>query len=100
VAGLRAGRTDAREKPPVGPVSDEAVERTLPYLTATVASMVRLQRLTGMRPGEVVLMRAVDIDMGDPTCWVYRPARHKSQHHDRDRLVFLGPRARRCCGRS
>ena len=93
VAGLRAGRTDAREKPPVGPVSDEAVERTLPYLTTTVASMVRLQRLTGMRPGEVVLMRAVDIDMSDPACWVYRPARHKGQHHDRERLVFLGPRA-------
>ena len=54
--------------------------------------MVRLQRLTGMRPGEVVLMRAVDIDMSDPSCWIYRPARHKSQHHDRERLIFLGPR--------
>jgi integrase len=93
VGGLRKDRTDAREKPPVGPVSDEAVERTLPYLTTTVASMVRLQRLTGMRPGEVVLMRAVDIDMSDPACWVYRQGRHKSQHHDRERLVFLGPRA-------
>ena len=31
VAGLRAGRTEAREKPPVGPISDEAVERTLPF---------------------------------------------------------------------
>jgi integrase len=93
VEGLRKDRTDAREKPPVGPVSDEAVERTLPYLTTTVASMVRLQRLTGMRPGEVVLMRAIDIDMSDPVCWVYRPGRHKSQHHDRERLIFLGPRA-------
>jgi integrase len=92
VGGLRKDRTDAREKPPVGPVSDEAVERTLPYLTATVAAMVRLQRLTGMRPGEVVLMRAVDIDMTDPVCWIYRPARHKNQHHDRERLVFLGPK--------
>jgi integrase len=31
--------------------------------------------------------------MSDPACWVYRPARHKSQHHDRERLIFLGPRA-------
>ena len=53
--------------------------------------MVRLQRLTGMRPGEVVLMRAVDIDMGDPACWAYRPARHKGQHRGRERVVFLGP---------
>jgi len=54
--------------------------------------MVRLQRLTGMRPGEVALMRAIDIDMIDPACWIYRPARHKSQHHDRERLIFLGPK--------
>jgi integrase len=31
--------------------------------------------------------------MGDPTCWSYQPGRHKSEHHDRDRVVFLGPKA-------
>jgi integrase len=93
VDGLRKDRTEAREKPPVGPVPDAVVEKTLPFLTPTVAAMVRLQRLTGMRPGEVVLMRAVDIDRSDPACWTYRPARHKSQHHDRERLIYLGPKA-------
>jgi len=93
VDGLRKDRSEAREKPPVGPVSDEAVEMTLPYLTPTVAAMVRVQRLTGMRPGEVVLMRAVDLDVSDPACWVYRPSRHKGEHHGRERVVHIGPRA-------
>jgi hypothetical protein len=43
----------APELPPVRPVDDEVVEATLPYLPEIVADMVRLQRLTGARPGEV-----------------------------------------------
>ncbi len=93
VAGLRKGRTEAREKPPVGPVPDEIVERTLPRLSPTVQAMVRLQRLTGMRPQEVILMRGQDIERAGENCWVYRPCRHKTEHHDRERVVFLGPRA-------
>jgi integrase len=93
VAGLRKDRSEAREKPPVGPVPDELVEKTLSRLSPTVAAMVRVQRLTGMRPQEVILMRGADIDRADPACWVYRPSRHKAQHHDRERLVYLGPRA-------
>jgi integrase len=63
VAGLRRGRTNARETPPVKPVPDVWVEVVLPHLSPQVTAMVRLQRLTGMRPGEVVMMRACDIDM-------------------------------------
>jgi integrase len=55
--------------------------------------MVRVQRLTDMRPQEVILMRAVDIGTSDPRCWIYRPHRHKSEHHEREREIFLGPRA-------
>ncbi len=93
VDGLRKDRSEAREKPRVGPVPEEVVEKTLPYLRPTVAAMVRIQRLTGMRPGEVVLMRAVDLETGDPECWVYRPSRHKGQHRERERVVYLGPQA-------
>ncbi len=63
----------------------------LGHLPPTVAAMVRVQRLTGMRPQEVVGLRAIDIDMGDPACWVYRPDRHKSEHHERERIAFIGP---------
>jgi integrase len=92
VTGLEKGRSAARERAPVGPVSDDVVERTLPLLSPTVATMVRVQRLTGMRPQEVIVMRGDDIDQSDPACWLYTPQRHKSEHHDRQRLIFLGPR--------
>src|SRR5262249_19049940 len=58
VAGLKKGRTLAREKPPVEVVPDEVIDRTLEHLNPTVAAMVRLQRLTGMRPQEVCGIRA------------------------------------------
>jgi integrase len=55
--------------------------------------MVAVQRLTGMRPGEVVIMRPCDIDRQSSRTWIYRPESHKTEHHDIDRVVFLGPRA-------
>ncbi|MCH7988934.1 MAG: hypothetical protein IID46_07255 [Planctomycetes bacterium] len=62
VDGLRKGRSAARETQPVQPVPDEHVDAVLPHVLPPVAAMIRLQRLTGMRPGEVVLMRIGDID--------------------------------------
>jgi integrase len=54
--------------------------------------MVQLQRLTGMRPGEVVSLQPCEVDRSrDP--WLYVPGTHKTEHHDRLRLVFIGPRA-------
>jgi integrase len=58
-----------------------------------VAAMVQVQRLTGMRSGELVIMRTGDIDTGGDT-WVYTPTTHKTEHHDRPRPVYLGPRVR------
>jgi hypothetical protein len=46
VDGLKVGRTVARESEPVQPVPDDVVERTLPYLSSVVSTMVQLQRLT------------------------------------------------------
>lgn len=91
VAGLRAGQ-GGRETPPVEPVDDATVEATLPKLPSVVADMVRLQRLTGMRPGEVLSLRPCDVDRSGEV-WVYRPASHKTEHHGRVRTVFIGPKA-------
>jgi integrase len=52
VAGLQKGRTKAREKEPVGPVDDAAVDATLPFLGRHIRGLVEIQRLTGCRPGE------------------------------------------------
>jgi integrase len=92
VEGLRRGKSGARERPRVKPVADDTVNITLPHLPSVVGDMVRLQRLTGARPGEVVQLRAVDIDRSADV-WEFRPGRHKTEHHDRERIIFIGPQA-------
>lgn len=92
VSGLRRGRTKAKEGEPVRPVADSVVEATLEHLPVVVADMVRLQRLTGMRPGEVCIVRPCDLDRSGDV-WVYRPGSHKVQHYDRERVIPIGPNA-------
>ncbi|MHC4339606.1 MAG: tyrosine-type recombinase/integrase [Planctomycetota bacterium] len=93
VEGLRRGRSDAREGRKVCPVPEEHIEAVLPHLSAAVRAMVELQCLTGMRPGEVIIMRGSDLDCTNLP-WAYRPSRHKTEHHGHERVVYLGPRAR------
>lgn len=92
VDGLRAGRSAAPESPPVRPVDLADLDRTVAELPPVVAAMVRLQQLTGMRPGEVCLLRPADVDRAGEV-WYYRPSDHKTAHHGRRRVVALGPRA-------
>jgi integrase len=92
VPGLRRGRTEARESDPVRPVDRATVETTLPHLPPIVADMVRLQQLTGCRPGEVCLLRPCDVDTTSEV-WRYVPESHKTEHHGRERVIFVGPKA-------
>jgi integrase len=92
VTGLRRGRTEAHETAPVVPVEDESIEATLEQLPPIVADMVRLQRLTGMRPEEVCMLKPADIDRND-SIWTYRPGSHKTEHQGRERVVLLGPKS-------
>jgi integrase len=81
--------------------------------------MVRFQRLTGARPGEVCAMRAGQVKRyadAKPTrtrktatlplfpdelpprgekldVWEYRPPSHKTAHRGKQRVVFIGPKA-------
>lgn len=92
VEGLKRGRCAAAEPPPVLPVADANVDAALPYMCPTLRAMVELQRLTGMRSGELVLLRGADLDRSGPV-WLYRPARHKTAHLGHARVVPLGPQA-------
>lgn len=92
VEPLRQGRTIAPELPPVRPVDDEVVEATLPYLPEIIADMVRFQRLTGTRPGEVCGLRPMDIERSD-SLWKWRPPAHKTSWRDKDRVIIIGPKA-------
>lgn len=92
VAGLRAGRSGVRESEPVRPVADATVEQTLPHLSPTVAALVRVQLLSGARPGEICAIRTVDVDRSSDV-WTVIPSSHKTAHHGHGRTIHLGPQA-------
>lgn len=97
VSALKKGRTRAYELKPVPPVDDATVEATLKRIASPVTrDMVLIQRHTGMRPGELFVMRPKDVDRNGPDgCWIYRPARHKTEHHGQSRIVVIGPKAQK-----
>ncbi len=91
VSGLRKGRTTAVESAPVKPVDDAVVEATIAKLSPIVRDMVLLQRLTGARPGEICNLRPGDVNRAGAV-WEYIPESHKVEHHDRPRVIFIGPK--------
>lgn len=92
LAGLRRGRTEARESEPVKPVDPAHVAAPLPFLDHHLRTMVEIQQLTGMRPGEVCGLSMAEVDRsGD--LWLYRPSQHKAAHHGRQRVIPIGPKA-------
>jgi integrase len=92
VSGLRRGRADVRESEPVKPVPESFVDAIRPHVSRQVWAMIELQRLSGMRPGEVCQMRTIDLDTSG-RIWVYRPESHKTEHHGRGRVIHFGPQA-------
>ena len=92
VGGLKAGRSKARETDPVKPVPDQYVDAVRDHVGAQVWAMVQLQRVTGMRSGEVTAMRGCDLDT-DGKLWTYRPQSHKAEHHGHVREIEIGPQS-------
>jgi integrase len=92
VEGLKKGRSETRETEPVQPVCIEHVNVALGHVGPQVAAMIGLQRVSGMRPCEVRVIRPSDITIRMDGIWVYRPEINKNEHHDQDRVVCLGPR--------
>lgn len=92
VPGLRKGSGVARETAKVRPVDWEEVLPVLQYISPVVGSMVDLQWWTGMRSSNICDMRRGEIDISKDV-WEYTPGKHKTQHHDKDLVVMLGPRA-------
>ena len=63
VSGLKRHRSAARETEPVRPVPDAYVDAVQPSVSAQVWAMIQLQRLTGMRSGEVTAMRGCNLTL-------------------------------------
>lgn len=92
IPGLRAGRSEAREPRKVTAVSEASIEAIRPHASPVIMAMVDLQKLAGLRPGEVCRLRMADLDMSE-SVWAYRPQSHKTQHMGRSRVVYFGPAA-------
>ncbi|MBL8737861.1 MAG: tyrosine-type recombinase/integrase [Planctomycetes bacterium] len=81
-------------------VSAEEAARVAVHCCPQVAAMIRLQVLTGMRPGEVCRLRWADIDKtpleGDRTgSWLYTVPAGKTSHHGHVTRYVLPPAAQR-----
>lgn len=93
VKAIAEGRSLAKENPEIQSVPWTDVSATLQRgkLSDTLQAMVRLHWHTGMRAGELVIMRPMDIDRSDPDLWVYRPIRHKNKWRGKPREIRIGP---------
>lgn len=92
VEPLKLGRVNAPEPEPVTPVSDAVVDATIKHLPQVVADMVRLQRITGSRPGEICKLTPAMIDRTEDV-WVVQFAKHKNSWRGKSRSLYLGPKA-------
>lgn len=92
VPGLKAGRCKARETQKVKPVTQNDLDAIREYLNPVIEAMIDLQRLTGMRPGEICQLRTIDLDRSS-NVWTYKPSTHKVEHHGKERIIYLGPQA-------
>lgn len=94
VEGLRQGRTAARDNPPVRPANSADVKAALPHMPPTVAAVVRLQVLTGARCGELLSMKAAEVDRTGEV-WRFNPTVHKGTWRGKFRSIPIGPESQR-----
>jgi len=94
VEGLRKGRGEAKDTEPVEPVERSHIRLARRHMATPVRALVDLQLLTGARPGELIRLRAIDIDTSSDI-WKYKPEQHKTAHHGKQRVIHFGPRAKR-----
>lgn len=93
VESIRKGKDNRlQEAKPVRPVPDEHFWSVVNAVAPQIATMLQVQRLAGMRPDEVTIMRPHDIERpGD--LWVYRPESHKLDWRDMEKKILLGPKS-------
>ncbi len=98
VKGVKRGRSAAPERAPVRPVDDATISATVEHMMPNTADMVRVHRLTGMRPCELCALKWSLIDTSREP-WVYRVPAEVNKNDWRGelgqpRVVCIGPKAR------
>lgn len=90
--GLQAGRSNARDTSPIEPVAEAHIQAVRRIVSAQVSTLIDLQLLTGARPGELVELRAVDLNLtGD--VWTATIQNHKAAHRGKQRVLYFGSKA-------
>jgi len=92
VPALRRDEEGVRESELVRPARWRQLRAVLRHAPDQVRAMVRVQVLTGMRPGEIVHLCPGDIDRSGDV-WVYTPPRHKTSYRGKARHILIGVRA-------
>lgn len=90
---LKRGRCLAPESKPVKPVDLQYVEAVKPWVSRQVWAVIELQRLTGARPGELLVLKRGDINRDDDI-WRAELDEHKTSHHGKARTLYFGPAAK------
>ncbi len=91
VPGLRAGDAK-REGRKVFPVDDTVFENTLEHLPRTLQAVLRLLKLTGARPSELLTLTPAMVDKSGDV-WTATLRHHKTAHRGKVRVLNFGPRA-------
>jgi integrase len=92
---------EGKKNPPRVDVPAEVVTAVFPFVTETVADMLRLQLLTGMRPKELCAMKAGSIkrtkeefaeygQLFDGENWIYVLPKHKTEKYIGTKAIPLG----------
>ncbi|MCL2305263.1 MAG: site-specific integrase [Planctomycetaceae bacterium] len=91
VKNLQRGEKGTFDNPPRLEVPDAVVKQTLLFMVPTIAAMVQVQGMTGMRPSEIYRMTVGDIDLtSDPELWYYTPKNHKTEQFIGGKQIPLG----------
>jgi integrase len=89
---LVRGRCAAKPGRCVTAVPLEHVEAVRPHVSRQVWALIELQLLTGARSGELLGLRACDLDMSGEV-WLLRLQTHKTAYRGKPRLIAFGPKA-------
>lgn len=88
VRPIPKGRDGSFDYDPIRPVDLEQYRRTIEAIAPHYRVALEVQRMTGMRSGELLAMRPQDVDMLG-THWFYRPVHHKTRHAIGDKIIGI-----------
>jgi integrase len=92
VPGLRKGRGEAKELPPVRAPGEAVLLRVIDAMPPGAAALARVQMLCGARAGELVRLTGADIDRSGDV-WIATVREHKGEWRGKARTLYFGPKA-------